>query len=79
MHMSKRDSKGRPIKPPMIGKVWSEEDLISLLEALVDIAINRPGDALEMLDHGYQNTPLSAEQYDRIKSAILDSKKVGAK
>lgn len=73
--MSKRDAKGRPIKPPMIGKVWSEADLESLMQALLDIAENRPGDALELLDHGYRKTPLTAEQYDTIKTMILYTKK----
>ena len=71
----KRDAKGRPIKPPMIGKTWSVDDVKSLADALVEIAQTRPGDALELLDHGYVRTPLAPAEYDYVKDLILQSKK----
>lgn len=68
----KRDDKGRPIKPPMIGRAWSNDDLLELVDALIGVTSEEdPGHALELLDYGYRITPLSAEQYDYIKALIL--------
>lgn len=75
----KRDDKGRPVKPPTIGPAWELTDLFDLLEALLTIAqTTHPSEALEMLDHGYVTSSLSAGQYDYIKSMILQSQ-VGKK
>lgn len=71
--MSKRDAKGRPLKPLVMGSAWSKEDLDALVEALLVIADEEgPGHALELLDHGYRSTSMNADIYDRIKTGILD-------
>jgi hypothetical protein len=68
----KRDKDGRPEKPPMLGRAWPLEDLAALSDALSELAKERgAGYALELLDHGYQKTPLTAQQYDTIKRTIL--------
>ena len=66
----------RPIKPPMIGAAWSETDLNQLKEALLEIACGSQGveHALELLDHGYISTPLTAADYDAIREAIIKTK-----
>lgn len=70
----KRDTQGRPIKPPIMGSAWSPEDLNDLVDSLLVIAGEEgPNHALELLDHGYRSTSMNAEIYDKIKTIILDS------
>lgn len=73
--MSNRDAKGRPLKPLVMGSAWLQKDLDDLVEALLVIADEAGvGDALELLDHGYRNTSMNAEIYDRIKTILLSSR-----
>ncbi len=69
-----RDSRGRPLKPRVMGLAWEVQDIRMLAESLITIANEEgPGHALQLLDHGYQTTSMTAETYDQIKLAILDS------